>query len=46
MTAGQDRSVRLWNPHKGLLIKVYKGHGQEVLDVAMYANLVPENVLR
>ncbi len=26
----QDRTVRLWNPHKGIPIKVYAGHGYEV----------------
>lgn len=43
MTAGADRTVRLWNPTKdgdvagqALLIKTYEGpHGYEVLDVAM-----------
>ena len=31
----QDRSVRLWNPHRGIPIKVYAGHGYEVRDVAV-----------
>lgn len=31
----QDRSLRLWNPHKGFDIKVYKGHGYEVRDVSV-----------
>lgn len=48
MTCGQDRSVRLWNPHRdgleakgeALLIKTYEGrHGYDVQDVAMYAHL-------
>lgn len=34
MTGGSDKSVRLWNPMKGLLLKSYMGHGQDVLDVA------------
>jgi len=34
LTGGQDRSISLWNPHKGTRIKEYKGeHGYEVLDV-------------
>ena len=38
MTGGQDRTIKLWNPHKGTMIKTYKGvHGYEVLDIAMYA---------
>lgn len=31
----QDRSVRLWNPHRGIPIKVYTGHGYDVRDVAI-----------
>ncbi|KAF8061308.1 WDR83 [Scenedesmus sp. PABB004] len=30
-----DRTLRLWNPHKGLGIKVYTGHGYEVRDVSV-----------
>ena len=33
MTAGQDKSVKLWNPNKGRPLKTYSGHGYEVLDV-------------
>ena len=32
LTCSSDRTVRLWNPHKGTGIKTYKGPGQEVLD--------------
>eukprot|EP01116_Phalansterium_solitarium_P008943 TRINITY_DN22912_c0_g1_i1.p1 TRINITY_DN22912_c0_g1~~TRINITY_DN22912_c0_g1_i1.p1 ORF type:complete len:299 (+),score=93.70 TRINITY_DN22912_c0_g1_i1:64-960(+) len=32
-SGGNDRTVRLWNPAKGTLIKTYSGHGHEVLDV-------------
>ena len=32
MTCGADKTIKLWNPHKGTLIKVYSGHGYEVLD--------------
>ncbi|TYZ58564.1 hypothetical protein PybrP1_007282 [[Pythium] brassicae (nom. inval.)] len=44
MTCGQDRSVRLWNPHRdglvapgeALLVKTYEGrHGYDVQDVAI-----------
>ena len=31
----QDRTLRLWNPHKGISIKQYSGHGYEVRDVAV-----------
>jgi len=30
LTGGQDRTIRLWNPHKGTLIKTYTGHSQGV----------------
>ena len=33
MTAGQDKSVKLWKPNKGRPLKTYSGHGYEVLDV-------------
>ncbi|XP_003390666.1 PREDICTED: WD repeat domain-containing protein 83-like [Amphimedon queenslandica] len=32
LTCSADKTVRLWNPHRGLGIKTYKGPGQEVLD--------------
>ena len=31
-TAGRDRLVKLWNPHTALLLKTYKGHGNDVTD--------------
>ncbi|XP_077988063.1 WD repeat domain-containing protein 83-like [Glandiceps talaboti] len=34
LTCGSDKSVKLWNPHRGLLLKAYQGHGYEVLDAA------------
>ncbi|XP_054716061.1 WD repeat domain-containing protein 83-like [Uloborus diversus] len=33
LTAGSDKSVKLWNPHKSVLLHTYMGHGYEVLDV-------------
>lgn len=32
LTCGSDKTLRLWNPHKGTLLKTYMGHGYEVLD--------------
>jgi len=32
ITAGQDKSLKLWNPNRGSLLKTYSGHGYEVLD--------------
>jgi len=32
ITAGADKSVKLWNPNRGNLLKTYMGHGFEVLD--------------
>jgi WD40 repeat protein len=34
----QDRTLRLWNPVKGLFIKEYRGHGYEVRDVSVCAD--------
>jgi mitogen-activated protein kinase organizer 1 len=33
LSGGQDRCLHLWNPHRGLHIKSYVGHGYEVLDI-------------
>ncbi|KAL5111742.1 WD repeat domain-containing protein 83 [Taenia crassiceps] len=33
LTAGGNRSIRLWNPVMGRLLKTYIGHGGEVSDV-------------
>lgn len=33
MTCGSDKLVKLWNPHRGKLLKTYGGHGHEVLNV-------------
>lgn len=33
MTCGGDKTIKLWNPFKGLLIKKYTGHGYDVMDV-------------
>lgn len=32
LTCGSDKSVKLWNPHRKLLLKSYSGHGYEVMD--------------
>lgn len=32
LTCGSDKSIKLWNPHKGTLLHTYSGHGYEVLD--------------
>ncbi|CEM08840.1 unnamed protein product [Vitrella brassicaformis CCMP3155] len=40
LSCGQDKTLRLWNPHKGLFIKEYKGpHNHEVND----AVVTPDN---
>jgi mitogen-activated protein kinase organizer 1 len=33
LSGGQDRTIRLWNPHRAALVKTYRGHGYEVLDL-------------
>lgn len=32
LTCGSDKLLKLWNPHKAVLLKTYGGHGYEVLD--------------
>ena len=39
LSGGQDRTVRLWNPHLGTEIKAFTGHGYEVLSVSVYVTL-------
>ena len=34
----QDRTVRLWNPHRGIPIKIYSGHGYDVRDAAVVSD--------
>ena len=38
LSGGQDRTVRLSNPNLGTEIKVYKGHGYEVLSITVYVS--------
>ncbi|KAJ7287919.1 hypothetical protein O6H91_11G021900 [Diphasiastrum complanatum] len=38
LSCGKDRTLRLWNPHKGLRIKTYNAHAREVRDVAVSAD--------
>ncbi|GJV64899.1 WD repeat domain-containing protein 83, partial [Tanacetum coccineum] len=33
LTGGKDRTIRLWNPHRGIHVKTYKAHAREVRDV-------------
>lgn len=35
LTGGQDRTIRLWNASLGTEIKVFAGHGYEVLSVTV-----------
>jgi mitogen-activated protein kinase organizer 1 len=32
VTCGADKTVKLWNPYKQLLLQTYSGHSQEVID--------------
>jgi WD40 repeat protein len=43
LSCGKDRTVRLWNPHTGALVKTYKSHAREVRDVhsSSYARKTP-----
>jgi WD40 repeat protein len=35
LSCGKDRTLRLWNPYKGVHIKTYSGHARDVRDVAV-----------
>jgi WD40 repeat protein len=43
LSCGKDRTLRLWNPHTGALVKTYKSHAREVRDVhsSSYARTCP-----
>lgn len=32
LTCGSDKTLKLWNPHRNIVLKTYTGHGYEVLD--------------
>lgn len=32
LTGGSDRKLKLWNPYRGVVLKTYGGHGDEVMD--------------
>lgn len=34
LTCGSDKTLKLWNPLRGTLLRTYSGHGYEVLDAA------------
>lgn len=38
LSCGKDRTIRLWNPHRGIAIKTYTGHGYDVRDVAVVSD--------
>ncbi|TPX35046.1 hypothetical protein SmJEL517_g02394 [Synchytrium microbalum] len=38
LTACADKTVRLWNPLKGLCIKTYSGHGRDVFGICVSAD--------
>ncbi|XP_039063947.1 WD repeat domain-containing protein 83-like isoform X2 [Hibiscus syriacus] len=39
LSCGKDRTIRLWNPHRGIHIITYKSHCREVRDV----HVTPDN---
>ncbi|XP_072776191.1 WD repeat domain-containing protein 83 isoform X2 [Taeniopygia guttata] len=34
LTCGSDKTLKLWNPHRGTALRSFPGHGYEVLDAA------------
>lgn len=34
LTCGSDKTLKLWNPLRGTLLRTYSGHGYEVLDAS------------
>ncbi|XP_076379224.1 WD repeat domain-containing protein 83 isoform X1 [Megalopta genalis] len=32
LTCGSDRKLKLWNPHRGVALKTYGGHGDDVME--------------
>nr|XP_054103820.1 WD repeat domain-containing protein 83-like [Callithrix jacchus] len=34
LACGSDKTLKLWNPLRGTLLRTYSGHGYEVLDAA------------
>ncbi|RWW21957.1 hypothetical protein BHE74_00021872 [Ensete ventricosum] len=39
LSCGKDRTLRLWNPHRGIHIKTYKSHGREIRDVHVTSSI-------
>jgi len=35
LTGSKDRSIKLWNPHRGTQIKSFQGHGYDVRGLAV-----------
>lgn len=35
MSGGYDKQIILWNPHQNKLIKAFKGHGYQIMDLAI-----------
>lgn len=40
LSGGADRTIRLWNASTGNDIKVFKGHGYEVLSISVYVYII------
>ena len=38
MSGSRDRTVRLWNPHRGTLVNTYRGHSGDVRTLAIAAD--------
>lgn len=41
VTCGQDKTIKLWNPHKSnILLQIFNGHNNEVLDADCSGKLI------
>ncbi|KER20849.1 hypothetical protein T265_10694 [Opisthorchis viverrini] len=46
VTAGGDKTIKLWNPYKDRLLKTYTGHGGEVSDAQLPVSFRTSNVCK
>jgi mitogen-activated protein kinase organizer 1 len=35
LSGGTDKTIKLWNPFKSLLLREFQGHGNDILDITI-----------